>query len=509
MLHLEDDAAYRKFVVNLLRREGMAVRFSHAESCEEFVHLLQGERFDLVISDYTLPAFDGLSALSIAKSIRPELPFIFLSGTMGEERAAEAVLNGATDYVLKDRPLRLVSVIRRAIREEGEREVRRSLEAQLLQAQKMECVGRLAGGVAHDFNNLLTVISGRADMLLSGKGELDPDREDLVEIRQAATRAAELTRRLLMFGRADHPRAQSLDPRVLVSDLLKMIRRLIGEDIEVVAELAEDAGWIRVDAAQMEQVLVNLAVNARDAMPRGGKLIIGVRTLDLDEDYASRHLDVLPGRYIELRVEDNGQGIAPEVLPHIFEPFFTTKEPGKGTGLGLSMVYGAVRQWGGHVEVRTSPGGGAAFLIYMPQAAESEFSVLPTEAQTCPRGCETVLLVEDDDMVRTIACRILRAGGYEVIEASNAQEALARIEKSGPRLDLLVTDVVMPGMSGWELVDLVRQNSPKTRALLISGYEAHQMLEKRMSDSYMHFLPKPFSMKTLSEKVREVLDAVE
>jgi hypothetical protein len=383
----------------------------------------------------------------------------------------------------------------------------KKLAAQLQQAQKMEAIGRLAGGIAHDFNNLLTVILGYSQFLQHRLGPDDPSLKDAVEIHHAGKRAEALTRQLLAFSRQQVVQPKVLGLNTVVEDIQKMLRRLLGADIELVIDGDPDLGRVKADVGQIEQVIVNLAVNARDAMPHGGTLAIETRNLDLDATYANTHLGVSPGPYVMLAVSDNGQGIPPEIRSKIFEPFFTTKEEGRGTGLGLSTVFGIVKQSGGHVEVYSERGWGATFKIYLPRIDEAaESAVTEGKPVRVARGTETVLLVEDDEMVQRVVCDGLQHAGYRVIAVSRAAEAIQIFEKNSPRIELLVTDAVMPGMSGPELVQLLRARGLAGRVLYISGHTAPVALAQMKEDAEATFLQKPFTPEVLAAKVREALD---
>ncbi len=393
--------------------------------------------------------------------------------------------------------------VKRKLAETGEEKMRE----QLLQAQKMEAVGRLAGGVAHDFNNMLTAVLGYCEILLGNLREEDPMHRDLSEIRKAGMRAASLTRQLLAFSRK-----QVLEPRVLdlndiVRGMEKMLRRLIGEDIELKLALDGELGPVLADPGQVEQVLLNLVVNARDAMPRGGKLTLETANVDLDEAYACLRADVRPGRYAMLAVSDTGCGMGQEVLVHLFEPFFTTKEKGKGTGLGLSTVYGIVKQSEGHISVYSETGKGSTFKVYLPRVEAGA----PTEEKRPEprtlRGSETVLLVEDDDLVREIATRVLRANGYTVIVAQGGGEALLACERHPGKIDIVVTDVVMPLMSGRELAERLSVLRPGLKVLFMSGYTSGAIADHGVLEAGVFLLHKPFTSESLPRKLREVLDA--
>jgi PAS domain S-box-containing protein len=383
-----------------------------------------------------------------------------------------------------------------------------SLQEQLRQSQKMEAIGQLAGGVAHDFNNLLTVIKGYSQLSLLDLKEDGPLRGNIQEIEKATQRATDLTRQLLAFSRRQILDLKVLDLNVLLKDLEKMLRRIIGEDIQLITLLSEDLGKVKIDPSQIEQVIFNLAVNARDAMPSGGKLAIETANVELDEEYAHAHVSVAPGRYVRLSVSDTGVGMTQEVKEKVFEPFFTTKEKGKGTGLGLSMVYGIVKQSNGNIWLYSEPGRGTTFRIYFPRTEEEADTLRERqEAEFFPRGSETVLLVEDDELVRDLAIRLLGQQGYRILHAANGQEALqVAKEHLGETIHLLLTDIVMPQMGGKELSDWLRISRPNIKVLFTSGYADNAIVHHGVLDRGTHFLQKPFSLKTLSRKVREVLD---
>jgi PAS domain S-box-containing protein len=385
---------------------------------------------------------------------------------------------------------------------------RRQLEEQLRQAVKMEAVGRLAGGVAHDFNNLLTAIIGSADLLLEDLDPASRAREDVNEIRRAGDRAAQLTRQLLAFSRQQPLTPRVIDVNALVADMDRLLRRLIGEDVDLRTVLAPDLGAVRADAGQLEQVIMNLAVNARDAMPGGGKLTIETTNTELDEGYAREHATVRPGPCVLLTVSDTGTGMDRETVSHIFEPFFTTKELGKGTGLGLATVYGIVKQSGGHVWVYSEPGHGTTFKIYLPRVSEPVDGATPVAAGPATlQGTETVLLVEDEAPVRELARRMLEAKGYQVLAAANPADALTLVAGHPEPIQLLVTDVIMPGIDGRELARNLQQARPGLRVLYLSGYANEAIVHRGVLDAGVAFLQKPFTPDTLSRKVRAVLDA--
>jgi PAS domain S-box-containing protein len=383
---------------------------------------------------------------------------------------------------------------------------RRTLEQQYQQAQKMEAVGRLAGGVAHDFNNLLTVILGYCELLLTDLNPDDPRQADIVEIQKAGARASGLTRQLLAFSRKQIIEPTLLDINQIATDLRPMLGRLIGEDVKVVLGLRSDLAPVKADRGQVEQVVMNLAVNARDAMPKGGTLTIETANVDLDEHYAKMHRDVKPGRYVVLTVTDTGTGMTPEVQARLFEPFFTTKEPGKGTGLGMATVYGIVTRCGGTVGVYSEVGKGTSFKVYFPPA-DTTAMIEETPAQTVQlhSGTQTVLVVEDEDGLRELAKRLLQRQGYTVLLAADADEAL-RLFEQNPSIDVLLTDVVMPGASGPDLTKQLVEQHPELRVIYMSGYTEDAIVQHGVLKPGIAFLHKPFTSETLGRKIRDVLD---
>jgi two-component system cell cycle sensor histidine kinase/response regulator CckA len=382
---------------------------------------------------------------------------------------------------------------------------RRSLETQLRQSQKMEAIGRLAGGVAHDFNNVLTVILSNSEILAAGLGSEDPRRRELIEIRDAAQRAATLTRQLLAFSRKQVLKPRVLSLNAVVVTVEKMLRRLIGEDIELATSRHPNLWAVEADPGQLEQIIMNLAVNARDAMPEGGRLSIETGNAEVDDAFARRHFPMVPGRYVMLVVRDSGAGMDAETQRHIFEPFFTTKPRDRGTGLGLSMVYGIVKQSGGYIWADSEPGHGTTFKVFFPRVEGPRDDAEAVAAGSSPPGRETVLLAEDEDSVRRLARRILEEAGYTVLEAREATEALATSEAWDGPIDLLVTDVVMPELNGRELAERLSALRPGIQIVYISGYTDHDVLGGVVGPGN-NFLQKPFTPEALATKVREALD---
>jgi signal transduction histidine kinase len=389
----------------------------------------------------------------------------------------------------------------------------KKLEEQLRQAQKMEAIGRLAGGVAHDFNNLLTVINGYSELVLEAVDRYDELVRPLVaEIHQAGARAAALTGQLLAFSRQQIVQPRPVDLNGLVSDLQRMLSRVIGEDIELTTTLRPGLDRVSADPAQLEQVILNLAVNARDAMPQGGRLTVRTENVHLKdgfaEDFSGDLSEVLPGPYVRLSVSDTGRGMTAETLTHLFEPFFTTKESGQGTGLGLATVYGIVKQFGGHVRVQSELERGSTFEIHLPALPRQSASHdSPADRQPPPRGSETILLVEDEDGVRAVATRMLRQLGYNVLAAADGPQALKLVGQQPGPIDLLLTDIVMPGMNGRQVAERIRAARADVKVLYMSGYTDDAILRHGISESEVAFVQKPFSMAMLARRVREILDA--
>jgi signal transduction histidine kinase len=467
---------------------------------------------DVYLIDYHLEKRDGLELLREALLLGCSAPLILLTGHGDHEVDIEAMRSGAADYLVKgqfdaallERSIRY-SVERRRVEDE-----RAVLEQQLRQSQRMEAVGQLAGGIAHDFNNLLTAILGYAQM---GGNMAQPESQlgtHFKEISKAARRATDLTRQLLTFSRGQIIEQRVLNLNDLVLNTHKMLRRLIGEDIELVTMTAPDLGLVRVDSSQIEQVLINLAINARDATPSGGKLTIETKNATLDQAYTSQHGGVAPGECVVLAVSDNGTGMSEDVKVHIFEPLFTTKKQGKGTGLGLSTCYGVVRQHGGHISVYSEPGNGTTIRIYLPRVDVDEAvgsCPLGGRSDQLPRGSEMVLLVEDEETVRGMSAHVLRGQGYTVLEAENGGEALRVAEQlDRGHIDLLLTDIVMPLMGGRELADRLRASHAITKVLYTSGYSDGAVISQGRLNPETEFISKPFTPESLVRRVREVLD---
>ena len=636
VLIVEDSEADAELIRYELRNAGFDLVCTRVQSEPDFLEAL-ARKPDIVLSDYSMPHFSGLRAAELTRDSSLGVPFILVSGTVGEETAVEAMKCGATDYLLKDRLARLGQAVKRALSEARERArlkraedelqtthaqlrqllehspaviyslkvegknlipkivsenvtallgftvaealnyewwlarlhpddresaissisetlvhgagltnyrlrhkdggyrwvedkrrlirnsldqpdfivgiwaditERRRLEAQLLQSQKMEGIGQLAGGVAHDFNNILSVIQMQSG-LLKGSGDLSPEQTAFAdEIMATVERAASLTRQLLLFSRREVFQPQNLDLNDSVSHTTKMLQRILGETIQMELKLAPPAMFVHADAGMIDQVLMNLTVNARDAMPSGGRLVIETAAVEMDDMAASQSLNGRRGSFVCLSVSDSGCGIAPEILPKIFEPFFTTKEPGKGTGLGLATVFGIVERHQGWISVYSEPGHGTSVRIYLPQLARD---AAPKAAQRGLKemcgGNETILLAEDDPVLCASVYKALARLGYNVIEARSGVRALEMWQKSSSRIDLLLTDLVMPGgMTGKELSQRILSENPNLKVVYMSGYSAEIAGRDFLLQEGFNFLVKPFQIENLATTIRARLD---
>ncbi len=630
ILHVEDSSRDAELVREALLAEGLGCEILRVETREQYVAALETGRFDLIVCDYTLPSFEGAEALEIAAAKWPHIPFLFFSGTIGDEKAVETLKKGAAEYVLKDNLARLPSAVHRALSEARERAERRRaeealraseqrtralmenakdailvtnmrglvvevnhageelfrrsrgefagrhffdllvaderekvrrrfeavlagraleaqetiavtadgravpieisgslveigserlllaivrdvserkrLEEQFRQVQKMEAIGRLAGGVAHDFNNLLTVILGYSDVVNSQLPAGHPLRQEVEQIQKAGERASALTRQLLAFSRTQVLVPQLIDVGEIVTDIDRMLRRLIGEHINLLTVCDPDTGLVKADPGQLEQVLLNLAVNARDAMPGGGKLTIKTRNAEFGE---ADDATAAPGSYVMIAVSDTGAGMDAETKAHIFEPFFTTKEKGKGTGLGLATVYGIVKQSGGFIRVSSEPGRGTAFEIYLPRVEEELDSPrrrIPPAPESAG-GTETLLLLEEDEGLRRLAREVLENHGYKVIETSGWETALELAARHPGPIDLVLADAVVPETGGQTIVSRLSALRPGVKILSMSGDTSDAVLGPGAPDAGVALLPKPFAPGDLARRVRQLLDA--
>jgi len=643
ILHLEDDGDFVSLVSNMLADEGVRAEVVPAADFSQFVAALEKNSFDLIIADFMVPGGNGIQALQAARERHPDIPFLLISGTIGEDAAIESLRCGATDYVLKNRLERLGPTVRRALQEaqdrtqtknatealkqseaslaaaqriahlgswelnlvnledvnanelhwsdetyrifglkphatqvtnevfyravhpedrqrvmnafneafqqkkgydlehrivlpDGEERMvrgrgevvvdgsgtpirmrgivvditeRKRLEEQLRQSQKMEAIGQLAGGVAHDFNNILTVIHGHASLLLSDENLSPSATKSAQQIAQAAERAAGLTRQLLTFSRRQVMQPRRLDLNEVVSNMTRMLGRILGEDIALQLNYWSQPAFVQADASMIEQVLLNLAVNARDAMPKGGQLAIRISTTDVATNRLSLHPDGRVGKFACLTVVDNGCGIPPENLRRVFEPFFTTKEVGKGTGLGLATVYGIVKQHQGWIEVESESGKGATFRVFLPTSTERSGMTEDKPAEHAVRGGrETILVVEDESPVRELVCSVLRGYGYNILEAESGAKALDVWRRNRSDINLLLTDLVMPDrINGRELAEKLRADRPALKVIFTSGYSADVVGKDFVLQHGLHYLQKPYDPQKLALAVRDCLDA--
>jgi two-component system cell cycle sensor histidine kinase/response regulator CckA len=509
-LILEDCPADAELLLHELAI-GYDVHSSCIETAEAMREALRDPKWQLVLSDYSMPTFSAPAALAILHELHLDLPFIIVSGTIGEETAVAALKAGACDFLVKGRLARLIPAIERALREvEIKREraaTHAALEEQLRQSQKMEGIGRLAGGIAHDFNNMLTAIIGYSDMVLDQIGPDKPISQDLEEIRKAGNRAVALTGQLLAFSRKQTLNITAVDVNDVIVHTRSMLQRLIGEDIQVEVALAPELGPILADRIQLEQVLMNLATNARDAMPRGGTLTIETIAVEAAEVALTVLEPVTRGSYVRLRITDTGFGMDEPTRTRVFEPFFSTKALGQGTGLGLATVYGVVQQLGGYITVNSEPGRGTTFTLHF---AVSTLDV-STAASSRPRGAsavaesgQVVLLVEDDGGVRQLVSRVLRRHGYTVIESEGPEQTVALLADYTGRLDLILSDIVMPAMDGPQMISRLRETRPRVKVLYMSGYSG-ETIARRAGVETMTVLQKPFTAAGLLGSVRDAM----
>ena len=505
--HSQQDAAR---LVNHLHGVGYAVEPERVDTEEAFDTALRCTRWDVVISDDAVPHFGSMDALALMRTHAIDCPFIIVSATMREDAAVAAMRSGAHDFVRKNDLTRLGPTIERAVADAAvrrqmreERDARRHVELQLQHAQKMEAVGRMAGGIAHDFNNLLTAILGFAGLALDKLAEGRDVTDELEQVHEAAQRAGRLTRQLLAFSRQQALAAHVFDPVEAIHALLPLLGRLMGEDVSI--ETSGDRGVLRVktDPGQFEQVLMNLAVNARDAMPRGGTFRLSAAVVELDASDSAR-LQVVPGRYVRITAADTGHGMDHTTRARIFEPFFTTKQSGEGTGLGLSMVNGIVTRSGGGIDVRSEIGKGTAFDVFLPLVDQWIAAPSPEARESTRRQFGKVLVAEDETAVRRVLRQVLTAAGFDVLEAASGHEAAGLVDSLADPVDVLVTDVVMPGMTGPDLAQHVIARFPDVRVLYITGYASHSAIPPGLLQQNDALLQKPFLPDELLARVHRL-----
>jgi two-component system cell cycle sensor histidine kinase/response regulator CckA len=500
-----------------LRRAGFQLAGHRVLTRDDFLSALDAPS-DVILADLDLPGFDAPSALQLLRQRGLDIPLILIANSDGEDRAVAALRAGAADYLLRDRLARLGAAVQRALEQRRQNEERQAqgrlleqrarLEEQHRQAQKMEAVGRLAGKVAHDFNNCLTVITGYTELALAQLPSEHPVGAFLLEVRKAGERATSLSRQLQEFSRKEAVAPVVLDLNELLRRMEQTVRRLIGEGIDLALDLAPAPSPVKADPGQLEQAILSLAGNAREAMPAGGSLSLHTRPVDLTGAAALGFPDLPSGPYLRLSVRDTGGGMDEATRARLFEPFFTTRGPDKGAGLGLAMVYSIVKQSGGHIEVESELGKGSTFHIYLPRVEGAAPDTKPPPGLLkVPGGTETVLLVEDEDRVRALARLALASSGYTVLEARDGQEALDICQREQGPIHLVVTDIVMPKMSGRELADRLAALRPGIKVLFLSGYPEDAVLRQGVTQGKGRaFLQKPFTPAVLARRVREVLD---
>lgn len=499
----EDDAL---LVVRELKRAGYDVEFERVDNPSSLNSTVVAAEWDLVISDFSMPKFSGTDALKLVRSLGSDAPFIFVSGTMGEDKAVAALKDGAQDYLIKSNLKRLIPAVERELRDAEERRQRQRLEQHVHQLQKFEAIGRLAGGIAHDFNNTIGAILGWAEL---GSEEARPGtrfHERFQKIAKQARWAGQLTSQLLAFARKQVLQKKKVNLNLLVEETLKLLERVIGEQITVRVDLAPAPCVTSVDSTQVEQALMNLCLNARDAMPNGGQLIIETRNVEIGDDYCRQHAYARVGSYVMLSVSDTGVGMDSATLEKVFEPFFTTKEVGRGTGLGLATVYGVVKQHGGFIYAYSEPGKGSAFRLYFA-ASRGVHEQREVDQDEQPRkGTETILVADDHEGLRESAKEMLESLGYHVILAASGSEAVTLFKANPQRIDLVVMDVVMPSLSGPDAYAQISTLRPGIRAVFTSGYSAQSASLQSALDGGNAILQKPYSLKNLSRAICAAFD---
>jgi two-component system, cell cycle sensor histidine kinase and response regulator CckA len=514
IIHLEHSREVGERIGTILTNGGIACVIHRVETQQSFTIGITDNRADLILAEFNTPGCDGEWALALAQKVASHIPFIFVSESINEPLITELLYRGVTDVISKAALARLTPAVQRILKEQQEREARREAEEALLQhqlqlrhLQKLEAVGRLAGGLAHDFNNLLTVILGHSQVVLNEIDAAHPLRSQIQEMHNAGERARVLIRQLLMFSRKRPSEAKIISLNALLGDFESMLHRVIGEDIQLTVRLCSDDLRIKVDPALVEQIVMNLVVNARDAMPNGGRLTLELQSTYLDRTPVYHVMDLSPGEYVKLSVSDTGCGMSPEVQAQIFKPFFTTKDEEKGTGLGLSTVFDIVTHNGGGLDVSTAIGEGTRFDVYVPRImGEIDAPTEEPSVTTTLRGHETILLVEDDEAVRLLVRDELCKLGYRIVEARNGIEACLVATPYMGKLQLLLTDIVMPGMSGTELAGHLRVIKPDLNILFMSGYEDD--IGIGTGDTAIAYLQKPFTTEALAGRVRQLLDHI-
>ena len=505
-LIIEDSENDCGLLLSALQRGGYDVTHKRVYSAAALAVVLEDGPWDIVISDYSMPGFKGTDALEMVRKKGLDVPFIFLSGTIGEEIAVNAMRAGAQDYVIKGNAARLLPAIQRELREAEVRRERNQIEQRLRQLEKFEALGKLAGGVAHDFNNVIGAIMGWAELGVDRVTSGSPEAKLFRNIGEQARRAAGLTRQLLAYARRQVLEPKNIDLNHMVNETAALLQKTIGEQIEVKMVLAHDLQVTRADPSQIEQVLMNLCFNARDAMPKGGQLLIETRNVDLDSHDCKRHADAHPGRHIQLSVCDTGLGMDPATIERIFEPFFTTKEVGKGTGLGLATVMGIVKQHGGFLDVRSELGKGTAFRVYLPASDGAMERLHQVDDAPVRGGTETILVAEDHDGMRVMAREILESLGYHVLLARDGEDAVHQFTTHRDGVSLVLLDVIMPKLDGMDAYEQMCKARSGVPVIFASGYSDHGAALASLTTKGVTVLQKPYGSKTLARRVRELLD---
>ena len=508
VLMVEDSENDATLITRELRRGGYDLASSRVDSAEAMHRALMREKWDLVICDYSMPHFTGIDALKLLRETGSLAPFIFVSGTIGEDTAVAALKQGAQDYILKDNLKRLVPAVQRELLEAKLRQERKQLEHEIQRLQKFEQIGRLAGGIAHDFNNALGVIVGWAQLGYERTPTDSLSREMFEKIREQAQHSAGLTSQLLAFARRQVLQPRNLDVNQVVSETVGLLRSVIGAQIELKVSLTQEARIVRADPTQLEQVLMNLCLNARDAMPLGGTLGIETHIVEISEESARLHSYMEPGRYAQISVSDTGTGMDATTLDHIFEPFFTTKEPGKGTGLGLATVYGLVKQHGGFVTVYSERGQGSTFLVHVPLGSGVAERRAEVKTAKIVGGTETILVAEDHDGLLELVRRSLESKGYTVLMARNGEEAVRLFEENWRQIRLAILDVMMPVMKGPDAYAKMCVVRPELPVIFTTGHTPESISFSSTSSAGAVFLEKPYTPDTLNQAVRRSLDMV-
>jgi two-component system, cell cycle sensor histidine kinase and response regulator CckA len=499
ILHLES-AVLDAQIIEATLGEAIAAEVTGVQTLTAFVEALQRGDHDVILSEYASSSLDGISALKIAREKKPDIPFIFVSRSPGEEAAIESLKMGASDFVLKHRLNRLAHSVLAAVSDAEKRAQRKLLEDYLGQAAKLESISTFAGGVAHDLNNLLTAIIGQAQLAQSQLDAANPISESIGHIEQTARRAAQLTRDLLIFSRLQGQDARPISLNDALGDFVQTLQRIVSDDIEVRLERAPGLPLVTADPSQIAQVLMNLAINSRDAMSGSGRITISTRDLTLNDDYCRRHPAARPGRYVEIELADTGIGLEPESEARIFEPFFTTKAG--GIGLGLSVVYGIIKQHSGFIQVQSEPGLGTRFSLFLPIKQEAAQPVPQIQNEPL-QGSETILVAEDDAALRRLVSEVLNGLGYHVILARDGLEAVELFASNQTEIDLVTLDILMPKVGGLEAYRRIRQLEPEVPVIFMTG-NIHQA--RAVEDTDAGVLQKPYSVELLGREVRRMLN---